>query len=275
VILLPTFDNSRPMIERLTPIQFDRLASTGRTGPAFITCEDVAGDTIEVVAKLSARCNLGCTSLAIEVLSACVAADLGLPVPRPYLVPMDPDWLDAVSDADWEATARKGSPLAFASRRVQTGFSTWVTGTTLLGDMVQTAAGILLFDAISDNPDRRDSNPNCLVRGDELRIIDHELCFSPVILFGWRPPWQIGALHPMERPGAHIFRAPLMRQVIDWDPIKTAWMGLSDADFAGYQAAIPPEWAEALPAVNSAIEKVRNARDNIDACVVEMQRVLT
>ena len=108
-----------------------------------------------------------------------------------------------------------------------------------------------------------------------MRIIDHELCFSPVVLLGWRPPWQVGALHLMETPGAHIFRAPLRKQVVDWEPIKAAWKGLSDADLADYEAAIPPEWADALPAVGGAITKIRNARDNIDACVVEVQRVLT
>ncbi|MBX9860308.1 MAG: hypothetical protein K2Y20_12050 [Sphingomonas sp.] len=188
---------------------------------------------------------------------------------------MDTDWLDTIADTNWANAARGGSPLAFASKRVPPGFGAWVTRTVLLGPMVQTAAGIFLFDALSDNPDRRDANPNCLVRGDEMRIIDHELCFSPVPLLGWRPPWQIGALHLMERPGAHIFRIPLQRHVIDWEPIKAAWKGLSDADLDGYQAAIPPEWAIALPAVGGAIEKIRNARDNIDACVIEVQRVLT
>lgn len=194
------------MIERLTPLQFDKLAGSGRTGPAFVTCEDQAGEMIEVVIKLSARCDLGATSLAIEVLSACLAADLGLPVPQPFLVEMDPDWLDAIADPPWAEAARLGSPLAFALKRVPCGFSAWATGTTLIGDMVRTAAAVFLFDAVSDNPDRRDGNPNCLIRGDELRIIDHEFSFSPVILLGWHSPWQLGALHLMENPGTHIFR---------------------------------------------------------------------
>lgn len=263
------------MLERLTPVQFDRLASSGRTGPAFITCEDAAGEAIEVVVKLSSRCDLHETSLAIEVVAACLAGDLGLPVPQPYLVEMDPDWLDAVKDRSWADAARRGSPLAFASRRVPSGFGAWLTGTKLLGNMAQVAASVFLFDAIADNPDRRDGNPNCLLRGDELRIIDHELCFAPVVILGWRPPWQLGALHLMETPGAHIFREPLRRQTVDWEPIKAQWRGLLDADFARYEPAIPPEWAGALPAVQNAIKKIRDARDNMDGCIAEVQRVLT
>lgn len=264
-----------PMIETVTAVQFDKLAGNGRTGPGFITCEDAAGEPVELVAKLSARCDLRETSLAMELVSACLAGDLGLPVPQPYLVQMDPDWIDTVSDASWAAAARQSSALAFGSKRVPPGYNSWVVGTVLMGGMVAAAAGVIIFDAIIDNPDRRESNSNCLQRGDDLRIIDHELCLSPVPLLGWRPPWQLGALHHMETPGAHIFRTPLRRQVVDWQVVREAWQGLSDAHLADYLAVLPAEWASAGPAVGRAIEKIRNARDNIDGCISEVQRVLT
>jgi len=57
------------------------------------------------------------------------------------------------------------------------------------GVLVQTAAEVLVFDAIVQNPDRRADNPNCLVRGDEIRIIDHELAFSHGLVIGSVPPW--------------------------------------------------------------------------------------
>lgn len=263
------------MLETITAVQFDKLAGNGRTGPGFITCEDAAGDAIEVVAKLSHRCDLKETSLAMEVVSACLAGDLGLPVPQPYLIRMDPDWIDTVADVAWAAAARQSSPIAFGSKRVPPGYNAWVVGTVLMAGMVSTAASVMTFDAVIDNPDRRESNSNCLQRGDDLRIIDHELCLSPVPLLGWRPPWQLGALHHMESPGAHIFRVPLRKQMIDWDAIRAAWQGLSDTHLADYQGALPGEWASAGPAVGKAIEKIRNARDNIDGCIAEVQRVLT
>lgn len=263
------------MIETVTAVQFDKVAGNGRTGPGFITCEDAAGSPIEVVAKLSSRCDLKETSLAMELVSACLAGDLGLPVPQPYLVYMDAAWIDTVSDSIWAGAARQSSPLAFGSKRVAPGYHSWVVGTVLLGSMVGTAAGVIVFDAITDNPDRRESNSNCLQKGDDLRIIDHELCLSPVPLLGWQPPWQLGALHNMETPGAHIFRVPLRKQVVDWTVIREAWKGLSDACLSDYQAALPTEWASTVPAVGKAIEKIRNARDNIDGCIAEVQRVLT
>src|SRR5262249_26198574 len=33
--------------------------------------------------------------------------------------------------------------------------------------------------AIIQNPDRRTENPNCLVRGESIRIFDHDLAFGP------------------------------------------------------------------------------------------------
>lgn len=262
------------MLEIVTAVQFDRLAGNGRTGPAFVTCEDADGEALEVVAKLADRCDLKETSLAMEAVSACLAGDLGLPVPQPFLVRMDLEWVDTIPDVMWAAAARRSLPFAFGSKRLPAGFSSWVVGTALLADTVTVAASVMMFDAIVDNPDRRESNSNCLMRGDELRIFDHELCLSPVPLLGWRPPWMVGALHHMETPGAHIFRGALCRQAVDWDRIRAAWQGLSDDHLADYQAALPPEWSGALPAVGKAIEKIRGARDNIDGCIAEVQRVL-
>lgn len=136
-----------------------------------------------------------------------------------------------------------------------------------------TAASVLLFDCVTDNPDRRATNPNCLQRGDEVRIIDHELCFGSLIL-GWQPPWVTGSLQHLASPGQHIFRDALRGRTIDWDPITAEWKKLSDGDIAGYVAALPEEWAAATPAVSAAAEKIRAARDHIDQCAVEVQRVL-
>lgn len=262
------------MIERLSPIQFDRKAATGRTGPGFIVCEDMNEADVEVVVKLSSGCDRAETSLAMEVMCACLAGDLGLPIPQPYLVQMDPDWIESVNDHAWAQRARASSSVAFGSKRVPAGFGQWVAGTSMVEPLSSSAAAILLFDAIVDNPDRRGENPNCLQRGDQLRIIDHELCFGPLII-GWKPPWMLAALQHFETPGAHIFRDALHRRAIEWEPIAAPWKELSDAQIADYEAAIPAEWAAALPAVRTAIDKIKSARDHIDECVSEVQRVLT
>jgi hypothetical protein len=261
------------MIERLTAVQFDKQAGSGRTAPGFIVAEDADGQDIELVAKLSAKCDRGATSLAMELLCACLAGDIGLPIPQPFIVDLSLEWIDSIADPAWSIAARESIPVAFGSRRAPAGFGLWVTGTNMVEPITSQAAAVLLFDAVTDNPDRRQINPNCLQRGNEIRIIDHELCFAPVLL-GWQPPWQIGSLHHMATPGTHIFRDALRGKDIEWAPIVQPWKDLSNETISDYEAALPAEWATALPFVQSAVEKIRNARDHIDECAIEIQRVL-
>jgi hypothetical protein len=118
------------------------------------------------------------------------------------------------------------------------------------------------------------ANPNCLVKGNQLRIIDHEMTFMHKVIIAWWPPWIPGGLHVLETPGFHIFREQLRRRPIDFGPIRAAWASLSDARLAAYGAAIPAEWTAAGETVQQAVSLIRDARDKIDACITELQRTL-
>jgi len=141
--------------------------------------------------------------------------------------------------------------------------------------MLPMAAAIFVFDAITQNVDRQSGNPNCLVKGDEIRIFDHEMSFAHNLIINWRPPWSAGGLNDLQTPGAHIFYPHLRRRKIDFAPIRSAWAGLSDAQVAAYGAAVPAEWAGSSDAINRALILIREARDNIDACLAEVRRILT
>ena len=136
------------------------------------------------------------------------------------------------------------------------------------------ASGILLFDAIIQNPDRRAENPNCLVRGDDLRIIDHELAFAHRLILLWRASWILGGMNDLAAPGRHIFVHELKGAPIDFAPIKSRWTALSDARLQEYGKAIPSEWAAAQADIDAALKLIADARDNIDGCITELGRVL-
>ena len=238
-----------------------------------MTCED-DDDALEVVVKLSAGCERAETSLAMEMVSALLAGDLGIPLPQPYFLEMDAEVLASIPDREWAALASRSNTLAFGSKLLPAAFNAWTPGTVPVGRMTADAAGALLFDIAIDNVDRRGTNPNCLVRGDDLRIIDHELAFPPY-LFGARPPWEVGSLQYMASSGTHIFRDALYRRPVDWVPIAAAWKALADPHLDDYGTCLPVEWAAATPQVANAIDKIKRVRDNIDACVVEVQRLLT
>jgi hypothetical protein len=262
------------VLKRILPIQYDRPATRGRTGPLFITCETAEGSTVEVVAKFSGGCDQGNVNLAREVIGACLAGDLGLPVPEPFLVDVPPQWAATVPASEG-AKVQRSSPVAFGSRAVTGQFSVWSPGSSISDTMLSMAAGIFVFDGIIQNPDRRSDNPNCLVRGDELRIFDHELAFSHGLMIGWTPPWVLGGLKPMETNGNHIFRAGLKGRSIDFGPICAAWAGLSDGRITDYERALPAEWTDVASAAASATKLIRDARDNIDAVLEEVKRVLS
>ena len=265
------------MLKRVTAVEFVRQATRGRTKPSQLVCETADGETVEVYAKFSAGCDQREVNLTREVVAACLAADLELPVPEPFLIEIPPDWADTVQDDECRSRIKASSTIAFGSKLVTRQFSIWNSGTIISDTMLPTAAAIFVFDAIIQNPDRRSENPNCLVRGDQLRIIDHELALAlDVPIIGWKPPWILGGLNSMETPGNHIFRAGLRRCTIDFGPIQNSWKALSDDRFAEYRSGIPAEWkSESVEtSVERAMTHIGNARDNIEACLQEIRRVL-
>jgi hypothetical protein len=262
------------MLPRATPIAFDRAMGNGRTKPALLICETQTGEEVEVVAKFSANCDQGVTNLAREVIAACLAGDLGLPIPTPYLLDITPAWAASVTDAAIRANIQRSAPVAFGSSFAGPQFSAWNDGTTLRPAMVPLALATFVFDAIIQNPDRRSSNPNCLVRGDAFRIFDHELAFAHGLILGWKPPWTPGGLQLLEQPGFHIFRRKLRGEQLDIALVRESWKKLTDSRIDGYAATVPVEWAQSAPDVSGAVALIKSARDQIDACLVEIQRVL-
>jgi len=258
----------------VTPIEFVRPMHAGKTNPLLIVCETADGGTVEVVAKLSIGCEEGVTGLAREVVAACLARDLGLPIPEPFLIEISAEWTAALRDTAQQSRIAASSPIAFGSTHLTGQYAVWHSGNRISPTMLPTAAAIFVFDGIIQNPDRREGNPNCLVKGDELRIFDHELTFMHGRVVGWQAPWDLGGLGVMQNPGFHIFREQLRHRGIDFDAIRSAWESLSDARIGAYLRAVPDEWAAAIGVVQSAQSLIGNARDNMDGCIVEVQRVL-
>lgn len=179
-----------------------------------------------------------------------------------------------MQDGDVAWRIGNSSTLAFGSTRVSEQFSIWLPGSRISEAMLPVAAAILLFDAIIQNPDRRDVNPNCLTSGEEIRIIDHELAFPHLWIAGWKPPWQAGGMDLLTLPGQHIFFAQLRQRTIDFSPLRAAWAGLSGTHLQAYKMAMPMEWAAGEAAIDKALGLIADARDRIDDCLSELGRIL-
>lgn len=78
-----------------------------------------------------------------------------------------------------------------------------------------------------------------------------------------------------EKPGNHIFVQLLKGKQIDFGPIRNRWNSLSDTRLQEYEATIPQEWAAAKLDMAAAVKLIADARDNIDACIGELERILS
>lgn len=208
------------MLDRVSADEVMRRANAGRTRPILMRCAADSDTPIELFCKLSAGCDEGVTSLAREIVAACLARDLGLPVPVPYLVDIPPELAQVVIDEETAQQLRESSNTAFGSAKVDNQFSNWSLGSRISETMLPAALGTLLFDAVIENVDRRIRNPNCLVAGNRIRIIDHELAFPlSTTIIGWRPPWHSGSLAWLDQPDGHIFCQGLKKRHLDFSPL--------------------------------------------------------
>ena len=165
------------MLSHVTAVRFDRRVQSGRTVPCRLTCEAADGTEIEVVAKFSDGCDRKVTALVIEAITAMLAADLDLPVPEPFLVTLEPEFITGIPDETVATMARRSSPVAFGSKHLPPGYTSWPIGEAISKDALATAAEIFAFDVLIVNDDRRPENPNCLFSGSSLAIYDHEAAF--------------------------------------------------------------------------------------------------
>ena len=260
------------MLRRVTAYEIVRQAVSGRTMPVLMRCEADGDSSLEVFCKLSAGCDEGVINLAREVVAACLAADLQLPVPEPLLVQIPSELAAIAPDARVAERLRTSAPVGFGSSRVENQFTAWTTGHRVTEAMLSQALGTFVFDAVIDNVDRRTSNPNCLVAGDRIQLIDHELAFlSKANILDWKAPWHADGLRWMND---HIFFSRLRRRCLDFGPLRELWCAIPDMRLQEYRNAIPPEWDRALATVDEALDRVRSARDNFDGIIAETRRVL-
>jgi hypothetical protein len=176
------------------------LSSSGSTGLPFRVALARCFWHVKWTAKMrlrssssSRRVRQHVLNLAREAIAACLAPDIGLPVSKPWLVEFPQEIIPVVTDARTAGKLRRSCPIAFGATRIPV-FPAWSTGQRLSDMMRPTASGILLFDAIIQTPDRRAANPNRLVQGNELRIIDRELAFMHRISLLCQAPWLLGGM---------------------------------------------------------------------------------
>lgn len=263
------------MLSHITAVRFDGRVQSGRTAPCRLTCEAVDGTEVEVVAKFSDGCDRKVTALVIEAITAMLAADLDLPVPEPFLVTLEPGFVAGLPDETVAAMARRSNRIAFGSKHLPPGYTSWPIRKAIPKDAFATAAEIFAFDALIVNDDRRPANPNCLFNGSSLAIYDHEAAFFAKGIIGWQPPWEKSSLESFKRTPRHLFFEQLCGKAVNFDRFTGAWLAITNERLAAYRAALPDAWNATKQDADDALMYIGQVRDNIEAALQEVIRVIT
>lgn len=263
------------MLSHVTAVRFDGRVQSGRTVPCRLTCEAADGAEVEVVAKLSDGCDRKVTALVMEAIAAMLAADLDLPVPEPFLVTLEPEFIAGVPDETVADMARRSNPVAFGSKHLPPGYTSWPVGKAIPKDALATAAEIFAFDVLIVNDDRRSVNPNCLFSGSSLAIYDHEMAFFTEGIVGWQPPWEISSLDSFKQTRRHLFSEQLCGKAVNFDRFAGAWLTITNERLAAYRAALPDAWNAASQHADQALMYIGQVRDNIEAAPQEVRRVIS
>lgn len=264
------------MLKTIIATRFIRKLNNGRTLPTLIECEDEHGVAIEVVAKCSAGCMEGERNLAIEAISAMLAADLDLPVPEPFVIQLDDEFIESVLDNDVKNGYRKSCRLAFGSRFLPPGFAVWSEGQIIPKELTQEAAEIFVFDALIVNPDRRPQNPNCLYTGKEVAIFDHELALAQHQLILWKAPWVEGGFDGLSNKSQHIFSYSYFEtRPTQLDRFIAVWEALDDNRFDEYKNAIPVEWEVDEEFIDTIVNYLKDVKSNIKDVAINALKVLS
>jgi hypothetical protein len=249
------------MLTTVTATRFIKQMGSGRTKPCLLECEDDAGNVVELVVKYSAALMEKEKNLALEAIVAMLAADLRLPIAEPFVVEISQDFISTITDGTLATRLKDSCNLAFGSA-LKTGVSAWLMNQTVTTGQSQTAAEIAVFDQIVINSDRRPMNPNCLFSGDELVIIDHELCFARFLF--WQEPWAEGGLKELEARETHIFGRPYFEAPLrSLDRFAEAWEALPMSRFDDYLAALPPKWVYDEGKIVEILNYLKEVKSNI------------
>lgn len=262
------------MLDMVTATRFYREMTSGRTNPSLLSCLDRTDDDVEVIAKFSGGCDRGVDSLVTEAIAALLGIDLGLPVPEPFLVEVDQDFIDIITNELIKQQISGSVFVGFGSKKLPQGFYSWGASQKIPVDLLPLTAEIIAFDGLIQNPDRRPENTNCLSNGIDLAIFDHDLAFVTEGILFWKPPWESGGLDNLINAQNHIFFKQLKRKAINFDRLREAWSSVTDARLQEYENTLPAEWLGDGSTSVRILDYIRNVRDNIDEALLEVERLL-
>ena len=211
-----------------------------------------------------------------------MAADLDLPVPEPFLVKVEADFVGTIPESDdrcrlAKRNAGRSTGWNFGLMKLPAGFSTIPKKRTISQALMPMAAEILAFDIFIANPDRTVENPNCQSNGREFGIFDHELAFRTEGILFWKAPWEKGGISfPKGQPDhlRHVFLDEVRGSEPDFRRFGGAFDVLSEARLNEYRSALPAEWIDDDGDIGRILEYVRALKQNVELAISNLSEAL-
>lgn len=256
------------LLPTLTAVEYEKELGTGATKPCVFQCEDYKNKAAgEYVVKLRGMVRSNEIGLQYELLAWYLAEHLGIPHPAAALITIDPEVAATIERGDVRENVQKSVGLNFGTR-YEAGFSSWVAGARVPASLEHTAAEIVAFDALIENPDRRVDKPNFLHKGDDVLVLDHELAFSFVMAIGVDlTEWNARRLNFLQN---HVFYPGLKGKTLDLKSFTSRLQSLDDKMIEKICGSVPP----AFGVVNGKIPAhLRAARDRAPAVMDVIQEI--
>ena len=151
-----------------------------------------------------------------------LAREFGIKTPEPFLVRIDESFAQAVRKPLWEFSLKVQPGLCVGCEYFSQGFTVIKTDMFFSKEKFEQAVMIYGFDLLTQNPDRREMNPNCALKGDEIVAFDFEKSLSFLFhIFGEKPqPWELSKLN-LSGNDRHVFKSNLKakEREIKWQPL--------------------------------------------------------
>jgi len=257
-------------------VRFSGRAIAGKSKPLRCEIEFDDGLSCEAYVKfpgLSAELIIG--GLIAEAVAATLAADLDLPVCEPLIVLLGDLYIDELTYPELAKLVQNSTIPAFGSLRAPDGFREMTASDHFLKTDVQNLLEIYLFDTFLENVDRRLENKNLLIHDREIKMIDHEFCFSRAtsVLLG-KKPWELGGIVNFSASAHQHVLAPRLRPKasIDVTAALKKWRDLPISHFTDYVNMIPAEWGTEIP--GRIRDYLIESKGKIDDFSIELSRVM-
>lgn len=141
-------------------------------------------------------------------------------------------------------------------------------------EKLEQAVMIYGFDLLTQNPDRRETNPNCALKGDKIIAFDFEKSLSFLYqILGQKPePWELSKLR-LSGNERHVFKSNLKarEKEINWQPLIEKVKQISKEKLEEICSSIPLEFGNYIDKICEHFDSIISNNRKLE---LELQRSL-